>query len=258
MPSSPRTPECGDIDRRPMNGHDSGTENGPRSRRKSSSRNKERKRRKRQRHYRSKDKRKRKRRRRYSSNDSICSSSTDDSFSSSESDDSSSYYRRRDCKRKKHRHKKHKKRSSFKRKRREQKDNSPEERSATPAVDNDKSNETNLDSSQVPSKAQAEEAPPAVDPTANTEEADPPKRSKRGMMVPMSKAEYEKQQSQVRQVYDPESGRYRMVRGTGEIIESIVSRADHQRINQQATRGDGASFSRSALAAVCPKRSYQR
>eukprot|EP00980_Cylindrotheca_fusiformis_P024858 scaffold12617_cov91-Cylindrotheca_fusiformis.AAC.2 len=69
-------------------------------------------------------------------------------------------------------------------------------------------------------------------------------------MVPMSKEEYEKEQSRIRQVYDPESGRYRMVRGTGEIIESIVSRADHLRINQQATRGDGASFSRNTMFAA--------
>ena len=35
----------------------------------------------------------------------------------------------------------------------------------------------------------------------------------------------------------------RLVRGTGEIIERIVSRNDHQRINQIATRNDGLSFS---------------
>ena len=72
--------------------------------------------------------------------------------------------------------------------------------------------------------------------------------------VPMSKEEYEKQQSKIREVYDPESGRYRLVRGSGEIIESIVSRADHERINRQATRGDGASFSRSTLLAA--RRNY--
>lgn len=63
-------------------------------------------------------------------------------------------------------------------------------------------------------------------------------------MAPMSREEYEAQQSIVREVYDPETDRCRLVRGTGEIIERIVSRSDHQLINQQATRGDGASFSR--------------
>ena len=63
-------------------------------------------------------------------------------------------------------------------------------------------------------------------------------------MVPMTREEYEKQQNIVREIFDPESGRYRLVRGTGEIIERIVSRSDHERINQIATRGDGMSFSR--------------
>ena len=69
--------------------------------------------------------------------------------------------------------------------------------------------------------------------------SNPCKRS----MVPMTKEEYEKQQNIVREVYDPQSGRYRLVRGTGEIIERIVSRNDHQRINQIARRNDGLSFS---------------
>eukprot|EP00979_Chaetoceros_neogracilis_P002324 scaffold405_cov241-Chaetoceros_neogracile.AAC.3 len=63
-------------------------------------------------------------------------------------------------------------------------------------------------------------------------------------MVPMTKEEYEMQQSTVREVYDPESGRYRLVKGTGEIIERIVSRSDHERINKIATKGDGMSFTR--------------
>lgn len=70
------------------------------------------------------------------------------------------------------------------------------------------------------------------------------KQTKRAMMAPMSKEQYEKQQSTVREVYDEESGRRRLVRGSGEIIERIVSRDDHQRINQRATQGDGSSFSR--------------
>eukprot|EP01083_Nonionella_stella_P223216 795737_1 len=69
-------------------------------------------------------------------------------------------------------------------------------------------------------------------------------------MKPMSKEEYEKLQSTIREVYDPLSGRYRLVRGTGEIIERIVSRSDHERINQIATRGDGTSFSKSIIDAA--------
>ena len=70
-------------------------------------------------------------------------------------------------------------------------------------------------------------------------------RRQRMMMIPMTKEEWEKKQSQVTEVYDPQSGRYRLVRGNGEIVERIVSREMHQSINQQATRGDGVSFSSS-------------
>uniref|UniRef100_A0A7S3V451 ADP-ribosylation factor-like protein 6-interacting protein 4 n=1 Tax=Chaetoceros debilis TaxID=122233 RepID=A0A7S3V451_9STRA len=69
-------------------------------------------------------------------------------------------------------------------------------------------------------------------------------------MKPMSKDEYEALQSTIREVYDPLSGRYRLVRGTGEIIERIVSRSDHERINQIATRSDGTSFSKSIIDAA--------
>jgi hypothetical protein len=75
-------------------------------------------------------------------------------------------------------------------------------------------------------------------------------QAKSQRMVPMSREQYEAQQSQIREVYDPESGRYRLVRGTGEIIERIVSRADHAAINQQATQGDGSSFARSIYRAA--------
>lgn len=34
----------------------------------------------------------------------------------------------------------------------------------------------------------------------------------------------------------------RLIRGEGEVIEEIVSRDRHQKINRQATRGDGAYF----------------
>jgi hypothetical protein len=71
-----------------------------------------------------------------------------------------------------------------------------------------------------------------------------PRRGKAQRMVPMSKEQYEAMQSQVRGVFDEETGRYRLVRGDGEIIERIVSKSDHQRINQLATRGDGSSFAR--------------
>lgn len=73
-------------------------------------------------------------------------------------------------------------------------------------------------------------------------------------MVPMSSEQYEAQQSVVREVYDPETGRIRLVRGTGEIIERIVSRDQHLSINKMATAGDGASFMRGVSGAAASSR----
>ncbi|KAL5016012.1 hypothetical protein ScPMuIL_005601 [Solemya velum] len=62
------------------------------------------------------------------------------------------------------------------------------------------------------------------------------------ILKPMTKEEWEKQQSVVRRVYDPETGRNRLVKGDGEIIEEIVSKERHKEINKQATKGDGLFF----------------
>ncbi|EFA00863.1 ADP-ribosylation factor-like protein 6-interacting protein 4 [Tribolium castaneum] len=61
-------------------------------------------------------------------------------------------------------------------------------------------------------------------------------------MAPMTKEQWEKQQSVVRRVYDETTGRHRLIKGDGEVIEEIVSRDRHKAINQQATRGDGEFF----------------
>lgn len=61
-------------------------------------------------------------------------------------------------------------------------------------------------------------------------------------MRPMTKEEWEKKQNTIRRVYDPETGRNRLVRGDGEIIEEIVSKDRHKEINQQSTRGDAAYY----------------
>ncbi|KRT86710.1 hypothetical protein AMK59_497 [Oryctes borbonicus] len=61
-------------------------------------------------------------------------------------------------------------------------------------------------------------------------------------MAPMTKEEWEKRQSFVRKVFDETSGRYRMIKGDGEVIEEIVSRERHKEINRQATKGDGDYF----------------
>jgi len=74
-------------------------------------------------------------------------------------------------------------------------------------------------------------------------------------MRPMTKEQYEIQQAMVREVYDPETNRTRLVRGSGEIIERIVPRQEHLSINQVATVGDGRSFTR-AITAVLAKSSH--
>jgi hypothetical protein len=58
----------------------------------------------------------------------------------------------------------------------------------------------------------------------------------------MTKEEWEKMQNVVRRVYDPVTGRHRLVRGEGEVVEEIVSRERQKSINKQATMGDAMSF----------------
>jgi hypothetical protein len=64
------------------------------------------------------------------------------------------------------------------------------------------------------------------------------KPSRRPIMVPQTKAEYEAEQSIIREVVDPIDGRVRLIKGSGEVLERIVSREEHRRINKQATMGD--------------------
>ncbi|KDR09238.1 ADP-ribosylation factor-like protein 6-interacting protein 4 [Zootermopsis nevadensis] len=71
-------------------------------------------------------------------------------------------------------------------------------------------------------------------------------------MAPMTKEEWEKRQSVIRKVYDEETGRHRLIKGDGEILEEIVSRDRHREINRQATQGDGAFF-QSTIAAKLKK-----
>jgi len=75
---------------------------------------------------------------------------------------------------------------------------------------------------------------------------------KRNCMAPMTKEAYDVQQSVVREVYDPSTGRTRLIRGSGEVIEKIVRKDEHFQINKMATFGDGMSFSRD-LASVRKK-----
>uniref|UniRef100_A0A8D8M554 ADP-ribosylation factor-like protein 6-interacting protein 4 n=1 Tax=Cacopsylla melanoneura TaxID=428564 RepID=A0A8D8M554_9HEMI len=61
-------------------------------------------------------------------------------------------------------------------------------------------------------------------------------------MAPMSREEWAKKQNEIRRVYDQETGRYRLIKGDGEVLEEIVSKSRHREINKQATQGDGNYF----------------
>ena len=55
---------------------------------------------------------------------------------------------------------------------------------------------------------------------------------------------WEKKQSVVRREFDSDTGRVRLVKGGGEILEECVSKERQREINRQATVGDGAAFQR--------------
>lgn len=60
--------------------------------------------------------------------------------------------------------------------------------------------------------------------------------------APETKEEYEKRQSVIRKVVDPETGRIRLIKGDGEILEEMVSKDRHQEINRLATQTDGQVY----------------
>jgi len=69
----------------------------------------------------------------------------------------------------------------------------------------------------------------------------------------MTQQQYLELQSKVREVVDPQTGRTRLVRGTGEIIERIVSRDQHSRLNKSATLGDGSGYAQDIMKAAMRK-----
>ena len=187
---------------------------------------------------RSRDNKKSRRRKRKSSSRHHDSSSSrgESSSSMSYSESDSTDHRRR----KRHKRRKHKKKTKKRRESRRNGSSQDREPSKSPLELNDNNNHSvRVDKTHV-----EQSATDAVQ-IAGKDTAETAPRS--AAMAPMSREQYEALQSQIREVYDEESGRYRLVRGTGEIIERIVSRDDHQSINQRATRGDGASFSKQIM-----------
>ncbi|KAK4509069.1 serine/threonine protein kinase, AGC [Mucor velutinosus] len=66
-------------------------------------------------------------------------------------------------------------------------------------------------------------------------------------MIPMTKDEYEKKRSIITTEYDAQTGRMRRKRATGEILESIVTKEQHLKINQMSTFMDGLSYQRQVI-----------
>lgn len=73
---------------------------------------------------------------------------------------------------------------------------------------------------------------------------DEKEKEDRDRRVPMTKEMWEKKQSVVRREFDSDTGRVRLVKGGGEILEECVSKERQREINRQATVGDGAAFQR--------------
>lgn len=170
-------------------------------------------------------------------------------YDDSSSDDSSSYekYRRRKKHRRKH-HSKQKRKSKKPPSEKESRETSQVTQATNKDGDSGVVTEATIKMEPVAGKQPQQQFSPLP---PQHEEA---KLARAKSMVPMSREQYEAQQSVIREVYDEESGRTRLVRGTGEIIERIVSRSDHERINQQATRGDGSSYSRHIFSASQDRR----
>jgi hypothetical protein len=166
----------------------------------------------------------------------------DDASSSCSSDDS--YQRRRaEKKRRNKEKKKSKRRQKESSKRKSDKDASKSETKNTATA-------TSTSTSTLDDKATIHDNIEQKEKIQQGREDATPRQEKAKSMIPMSREQYEAQRATIREVYDEQSGRYRLVRGTGEIIERIVSRSQHTSINQQATQGDGRSFARGVFDAA--------
>ena len=93
------------------------------------------------------------------------------------------------------------------------------------------------------SQAQSNRAAAATKPPP---EPSPPAATK----GPMTQQKYLELQSQIREVIDPHTGRTRWMRGTGEIVERLVSREEHAHLNRRATAGDGRGFALDVVKAA--------
>lgn len=85
---------------------------------------------------------------------------------------------------------------------------------------------------------------------------------------PETKEQWDKRQSLIKRVVDPETGRtrwvqhdnwpsefplpekipnFRLIKGDGEILEEMVTKNQHKQINKDATRNDGMHYQRNSI-----------
>merc|ERR1712173_541406 len=113
------------------------------------------------------------------------------------------------------------------------------------------SSDSDSDSSDEESKKKKKKKKPIEDceaelraSIAEVEEERRRREEERKKKAPMTKEEWEKKQSVVRREFDEDTGRVRLIKGSGEILEEIVSRDRAKEINRDATAADGGSFQR--------------
>jgi hypothetical protein len=156
--------------------------------------------------------------------------------SSSTDSDSENERRRRRKKRKRKKKKKQRKKERKRRKKKEKKQSRKRYR------EDDEKMEI-----QKKKRKEQNANPSSINHDTQSLPSSPPKQKKK-VMVPMTKQEYDKVQSVIRRVYDDDTGRIRLVKGTGKIIEEIVTQSRHYDINKASTRGDGESYMRNLIA----------
>uniref|UniRef100_A0A8C0VVW2 ADP-ribosylation factor-like protein 6-interacting protein 4 n=2 Tax=Cyanistes caeruleus TaxID=156563 RepID=A0A8C0VVW2_CYACU len=176
---------------------------------------------------------KKKRKASTSSSGTSSSTSSSSSSSSSSSDDSSDS----DSKMKKSQDSK-KKRVKQKDKKKRKKKKKIKKKSKKKAKERAKEEKAKAEEAPGPSLEQWQKESVVDSGPALTDE----QKSRIQAMKPMTKEEWDARQSVIRRVVDPETGRTRLIKGDGEVLEEIVSKERHKEINKQATRGDGLAF----------------
>ncbi|XP_067617490.1 ADP-ribosylation factor-like protein 6-interacting protein 4 [Eurosta solidaginis] len=68
--------------------------------------------------------------------------------------------------------------------------------------------------------------------------------------TPVTPEEYHQRQNQMRRVVDSSTGRVRLIRGDGEVMEEIVTKEQHTKINNLATKTDGEIFQKNTVGII--------